>query len=294
MCRAPQTGDARCNAGEGIGTGRTGEPHRRRRSILLMISMENENPVHRTFDHRIDFIRFCRHTEGHAEEVAGIGQAVVRIDEGLADRIFIGPGGNRRHFGDQTMAGNHPMRRILHIGAVMIKGAECADHTAHDRHGMRIAAEAGKQLPQLLMQHCVARNRPAELFEFLAVRQFTIQQEIADFHEVGLLGQLTDRVTAVKQNALIAIDERQAGLATRRGLEARIECEHVRLAVERADIEDVWPLGALQHGKLMGLALQVQLGDVVHAILRISYPLVSSPRPAGARLCLACRSRCGR
>jgi hypothetical protein len=45
--------------------------------------------------------------------------------------------------------------------------------------------------------------------------QFAVQQQIADFHEARLLGQLIDRIAAVEQHALVAVDigERDSQLA---------------------------------------------------------------------------------
>jgi hypothetical protein len=37
-------------------------------------------------------------------------------------------------------------------------------------------------------------------------RQFAVEQQVADFHEARLFGQLADRIAAVQQHAFIAID----------------------------------------------------------------------------------------
>ena len=59
----------------------------------------------------IDLIGLGRDAEGHAQEIAGVGQVVVRIDERLADRIFVGHRRDRRHLGDQAVAGDHALHR---------------------------------------------------------------------------------------------------------------------------------------------------------------------------------------
>ena len=76
--RAPQAGDARGDAGERVGARRTGQPDGRGRRILLMVGVEDEDPPHRILDDRVDLIGLGRDAEGHAQEIAGVGQAVVR------------------------------------------------------------------------------------------------------------------------------------------------------------------------------------------------------------------------
>ena len=51
---------------------------------------------------RIDLVVLARHREAHVQEVLGVAQIVLRIDERLADRIFVGHRGDRRHFGDHA------------------------------------------------------------------------------------------------------------------------------------------------------------------------------------------------
>jgi hypothetical protein len=38
------------------------------------------------------------------------------------------------------------------------------------------------------------------------VRQLAVEQQVADLDEVALLGELLDRVAAVQQHALVAVD----------------------------------------------------------------------------------------
>ena len=65
-----------------------------------MVGMEDENPVHRAFDDGVHNIFLGRNAKGHAQEVAGIGQAIVRIDKWLTNRIFISHCGDGWHFGN--------------------------------------------------------------------------------------------------------------------------------------------------------------------------------------------------
>src|SRR3546814_9508123 len=87
MRGAPQAGDTRRDAGEGVGTRRAGEANGRGRRILFVIGVEDEDAVEGALDGRHDFIFLRRNAEGHAQEIARVAEVVARIDEGLAERI---------------------------------------------------------------------------------------------------------------------------------------------------------------------------------------------------------------
>ncbi len=127
----------------------------------------------------------------------------------------------------------------MDVQAVVIEGRQGADGADHDRHGMGVAAEALEEAVELGVQHGVPRDALLELFVLGGVRQFAVQQQVADFQEVGLRGQLVDRIAAVQQNAGVAVDVGQGRFAGRGGSEAGVEGEGAGAAVQLADIDDV-------------------------------------------------------
>jgi len=86
-----------------------------------MVGVEDEYPPHRALDDRIDLIGLGRNAERHPEEVARVAQAVVRVEERLADRVFVRHRRNRRHFGDQPVRGDHPLLGIGDVRAVVVE-----------------------------------------------------------------------------------------------------------------------------------------------------------------------------
>ncbi len=90
MCGAPEAGDARRDAGEGIGARGACQPHGRGGSVLLVIGVEDEDAVERLFHHRVHLVGLGGNAEGHPQEIAGVGQGIVGIDERLTNRIFVG------------------------------------------------------------------------------------------------------------------------------------------------------------------------------------------------------------
>ena len=72
---------------------------------------------------------------------------------------------------------------------------------------MAVAAESLEEFVNLRIEHCVIGNVAAELFRLFLGGKFTVEKQIADFQKVGLFGELVDRVTAVEEFALFAVDE---------------------------------------------------------------------------------------
>ena len=207
MRRTPQAGDAGRDAGERIGARRARQTHRRGRRVLLVIGVQDEDALHGARQHRIDLVFLARHGKAHVQEVGGVVQLVLRINERLADVVFVGHRGDGRHLGDQAHGSDHPLVLIGNVGRVVIEGRQRADHAAHHRHRMRIAAEAGEKARHLLVHHGVARDAVVEIFLLRLGRQFAVEQQVADFQEVAMLGQLLDRIAAMQQDAFVAVDE---------------------------------------------------------------------------------------
>ena len=79
----------------------------------------------------------------------------------------------------------------------------------------------------------------------MALRQFAVEQQIAGFQVVATGRELLDRVAAVEQFALVAIDVGDAGIAGRRRQKARVVGELAGLRVELSDVDDLRPDAAL-------------------------------------------------
>ena len=73
---------------------------------------------------------------------------------------------------------------------------------------MRVVMETVQEVLQRLMHHRVMRDLVFECAELCCIRQLAIDQQIGDFKKTRLLCQLLDRITAIQQDAFIAIDER--------------------------------------------------------------------------------------
>jgi hypothetical protein len=139
----------------------------------------------------------------------------------------------------------------------VIEGRERAHDPDHHRHGVRIAPEPAVQPYELLVHHGVVHDDVDELVLLLAVGQLPVQQQVADLEEIAVRRELLDRVAAIEQHALVAIDIGDSRAAARRGEEPGVIGEHPGFSVKRADVDDVRADAARQNGKLDRLAFCV-------------------------------------
>ena len=131
----------------------------------------------------------------------------------------------------------------------MIERGQRADRGDHDRHRMGVAAEALEEPGHLLVDHGVMDHAIVEILLLRLGRQFAVQQQVAGFEEIAVFGELLDRIAAVFQNAGVAVDIGDLGLATAGGGKAGVVGEHSGLGVELGDVDDIGPDGAAQIGK---------------------------------------------
>ena len=106
------------------------------------------------------------------------------------------------------------------------------------------------------MNHRVVRDGLAEHFILRFGRQFPIQQQVAGFQERCLLSQIVNGITAMQQNAGIAVDIRNLrGAVCRRG-KAGIVCKASRIAVKLGNIDHIGTNGCRTNGHVAGLAVE--------------------------------------
>ena len=103
---------------------------------------------------------------------------------------------------------------------------------------MRVAAEAGEKARHLLMHHGVMHDAIVEVLLLCGRRQFAVEQQVAYFEEIAVFGQLFDRIAAMQQNAFVAINIGDAGLARRGRGEARIVSESGGVLIKGTNIND--------------------------------------------------------
>ena len=81
---------------------------------------------------------------------------------------------------------------------------------------MRVAAEAGEEAAHLLVDHRVMGDAMVEVGLLRRRRQLAVEQQVAGLQEVAVLGELLDRIAAIEQDALVAVDEGDLRIRRRR------------------------------------------------------------------------------
>ncbi len=72
---------------------------------------------------------------------------------------------------------------------------------------MRVATEAGEKPVHLLVDHRVIGHAVVEIGLLGGGRQLAVEKQVAGLEKVTVLGELFDRVAAIEQDALVAVDE---------------------------------------------------------------------------------------
>jgi hypothetical protein len=80
-----------------------------------------------------------------------------------------------------------------------------------------------------------------------------VQKQIAGFQEVAVFGELLDRIAAVFEDAGVAVDIGDLGLAAPGRGEAGVVGEHAGLGVELGDVDHIGPDGAAQDREIIAL-----------------------------------------
>src|ERR1700726_427544 len=103
---------------------------------------------------------------------------------------------------------------------------------------MGVTAQAAQEPGHLLVNHRVPGDSVVEVLLLDDGRQLPIEQEIAGLEEIAVLGDLLDRIAAIEQHTLVAVDIGDLRFATRRRGETRIVGEHSGLGIELVYGED--------------------------------------------------------
>ena len=121
---------------------------------------------------------------------------------------------------------------------VVVERGQRADAARHHRHRMGVAPEALVEPAHLLVHHGVAGDTVVEIGLLRGGRKLAVEQEVAGLEEIAVLRQLLDGKAAIEQNAFVAVDIGDLGLAAPGRGVAGIVGEHPGLGVELADVED--------------------------------------------------------
>src|SRR5258707_14076344 len=98
------------------------------------------------------------------------------------------------------------MLRVSDLISVGIKRRQRSDSADEHSHGMRIVAEGLHQRLDILVDEGVMRDVVGPPRQLFLVRQLAKKNQVCDFQEVASLRELFDRVAAVFEDSLVAVN----------------------------------------------------------------------------------------
>eukprot|EP00906_Rhabdomonas_costata_P004790 RCo007122 len=251
VLRAPQCSHSGRDAGKGVDQRGPRDSDGGSALVLLVVSVQDHDLLQGVGQHRADLVGLAGRGEHHVQKVLRKAHGHVRINEGMPHRVLEAPRSNGGHLGNQPDARQHPVLRVLdvHGAGVVVEGTKCSHNPNHQRHGMRIAAEAFNELPDLLVDHCVAHHLLREHLVLLLAGQLSVQKQESCLQEGALLRELLNRIPRVLHQTNVSVDVRQGAVAVCRGGVPRVVQEQPDLAVQVADINRGGALGAMDQGQ---------------------------------------------
>ena len=89
-----------------------------------------------------------------------------------------------------------------------------------------------------------------ELFFLRGIGQFAIEDQVGNFQKIRVFGQLLDRIAAVHQDALVAVDISDVRTAAGCRHETGVESELAGFRVQAAHIDHVGADGTAEYRKI--------------------------------------------
>ena len=242
-------------------------PHRAGGAILLVVGVEDEEQVQRAHRHRVGAVGLGRHREHHVEEVRAVVEIVARVDEGVPDALLVGERGEGGQLAHQARDGDVPIFVGLRVERVRIVGRERGHHGGEDRHRVRRHRVAVEEPAHVLVDHGMAGEEPRELLQLRSIRQAPVDEQVGRLDEAAPLAQLLDGDSAVAQDPLLTVEERDRALRGGRVHERGIERHHAGLRAQVLDVDPFLALGAGDHRELEVLAVHGDASVLSHGRL---------------------------
>ena len=231
MERPPERGSRAGNRRIRVHVRAADDAHRGGAAVLLVVGVQDEEHVERALENGVRLVLQLGHLEQHVQEVAREAQVVVGIDVVAADAVAVRVARDARDLCDEPQALAVARFLIEDELGIAIERRERADRTDEDAHRMGVVLEPLHQLLDVLMQQRVLRDGIGPVLQLRCGRQLPEDDQIRRFEVVAVFGQMLDRVAAILEDALVAVDVRDGAAARRRvekrrvvGHQARVVC----------------------------------------------------------------------
>jgi hypothetical protein len=129
------------------------------------------------------------------------------MDDRQPHVLPVGQRSDRRHLREQAERRGVDLALVKDIEVILVERRQSRDGCCNHRHWMRIVGESTEEAAQILVDDRVSAQTRIEGIVLFLRGQLTVDEEVADFNEVRLLGKLFDRVPAVLQHTFVTVDE---------------------------------------------------------------------------------------
>ena len=163
-------------------------------------------------------------------------------------------------FGEQTDGGRFDLLGIVNAERVFVVGRESGDGARQNGHRMRAVRERVEESAEVFVQEGVPADALVECGELVDARQITVDEEIGHLEIGRAFGNILDRVSAVPQDALVAIDVGDRTLGRRGVHEPLVEGGESGLLGEGRDVDTRHTLGTPQNRKFRHTSGVVECG----------------------------------
>ena len=189
-----------------LAPGRADQAHGRGRGVLLVVLVQDQQPVERLHEHRVDLVQLGEVAEVELEEVLDEAQRVVGVEERLAERLLVRVGGDDRQLREQPDGGQLDHLGVVRVERVLVVGRERRHGRRQHRHRVRGVRQRREEALEVLVQQRVAAHLLGELVELGRRRQLPVDEQPGDLEVGRVVGEVFDRVPAVAQDAGVAVD----------------------------------------------------------------------------------------
>jgi hypothetical protein len=247
-----------------------------------VVGVQDEEALERLREHWVDLIRLGEVAEVELEEVVDEVQRVVRVQEGLADALLVRVGGDDRDLREEADGRLLDHLGVVDVERVLVVGRERVDRAGEHRHGVSVRRQCREEALEILVQEGVVADAIREVLVLGLGGELTVEEQVGDFEEARLGGELLDRIAAVTQDAVGTIDVRDGGLGRRRVDEALVERRVPRLLHERRDVDRVSAFGGAQDWELRGPVADPEGGRVRLVLVGLSLLVLFSHRSSSS------------
>ncbi len=218
-----------------------------------MVGVQDEEHVEGPLQHGVHLVA-VPHPEHHLEEVPAVAQVVVGIGVGQAHGVTVGEGSEGGDLGDEPVDLLATDERVVDLLGLRVEGRE-RPHRGHQHaHGVRVVAEPGHEVLDVLVDDRVVRDLVDPVVVLGPGGQLAVQDEVGDLQVGPLLRQLLDRVAAVAQDPLVAVDEGDPAAAGGGVHESGVVAHQAKIVGRDLDLPQVHGLdGPVLDGDLVAL-----------------------------------------